>query len=134
VNENHWAARNSASFRVRPFERVGFVGTRSFLISGKDVYDLFDEESPDDTPRFARLVARPSAEFVVATAPKDNPFLKFVLRNLTRKSEVEIVFVINQFGMPIPFNASTVDGTPIEINALRLPWEASPKELDRASE
>jgi hypothetical protein len=45
---------------------------------------------------------------------------------------VEIVFVINQFGMPVPINASTVDGTPIEIHALRLPWEASPKELDMA--
>jgi hypothetical protein len=102
------------------------------LISGKDVYNLFDEQSPDDTARFARLVARPGAEFIVATGSKDNAFLKFVLRNLTRTTEVEIVFVMNQFGMPIPFNASTVDGTPIEIHALRLPWEASPKELDQA--
>jgi molecular chaperone DnaK (HSP70) len=126
------AARNSNSYQVHEINRVGLHSSSAWLIIDNKTYGLFEEGKADDVAVSTRSKVRPNQKFVIASDQPQNGFMKFFLANITKETEVEFVFVHNDYLMPIPLNASTMDGKEIEIVTENLEWEVTRQELTQS--
>jgi hypothetical protein len=71
----------------------------------------------------------PNQQFQLFTDVPHNQFMRFVLQNIWRKTDVELLFAQNDFLMTIPYNATTQSGLPLDIKTQPLDWEVSVAEL-----
>jgi molecular chaperone DnaK (HSP70) len=123
------AARNSREFTVRGVELEPLVSFPAWLRTGGRQYQIYAVGSHGDSATAVGLRVRPNQEFLIATDSDQRLFMRFILENVSRETEIDLLFTQNDYLMPIPYNASMAGGMGLEVLPQPLDWEVSPDEL-----
>lgn len=129
-------AEKSPQFILKNLSKTFLLTQPIILKTDHSIYKMFEIGDNEDSNPVVQVTVHPNQKFVIATGNTMNPYMEFVLTNLTKQNtNIDISFIHNYFLMPVPFKAVlSKTTTSIGFSYLNVGWEVPTDDLIRSGE
>lgn len=124
----YFAADRSHEYILKKIKSDVMINSPSILQTGNTIYKIFSNGDREDSNPAVLLTVHPNQIFYIKTGKENKPYMKFMIKNITKETNVEISFIHNYYLMPVPYSVINDNNETLELEYLNVGWEI-PAEL-----